>query len=284
MNEHISFDPTNIDNARYIIDEYLATLAYPLDSYLEDIFLNADLFIIKIDQQASGFFAIQEDTIQFFHINKENYRDGADIFEKIVKNYKIKNVLVNSADPQINALIIEWDYQMERMGCWFSDSGVHINKANKIPNAVFRYADLTDIAMIKDISKDFFDEVSGGFDTLTQRIEAQTIFILEEDDKLYGLGIIEFGRLCTDYASIGMFANPQFRQLGAAKTILLNLKKIVYLADKQPIAGCWYYNTLSRKSMASAGMINTSLGYMAQLIKRDKPPLRTGNPPGEDVK
>lgn len=80
-----------------------------------------------------------------------------------------------------------------------------------------------------------------------------------------------------------MFVNPEYRRNGVAKTILINLKDWAYNHNLKPVAGCWYYNTLSRKSLESAGMIATSIGYEAILKGKEKLPLRTGNPPGELV-
>ena len=62
----------------------------------------------------------------------------------------------------------------------------------------------------------------------------------------------------------------------------MNLKEWAYKNNLRPVSGCWYYNTLSRKSLESVGMIATSIGYEAILKgKETLPQLRTGNPPGE---
>jgi hypothetical protein len=51
----------------------------------------------------------------------------------------------------------------------------------------------------------------------------------------------------------------------------------------RPIAGCWYYNVISRKSLEAAGMIAASKSFRAVLLGKEELPLRTGNPPGELV-
>ncbi|HYE82392.1 MAG TPA: hypothetical protein VEG39_09525 [Clostridia bacterium] len=51
----------------------------------------------------------------------------------------------------------------------------------------------------------------------------------------------------------------------------------------KPIAGCWYYNVISRRSLEAAGMIAVGKGFDAVLLGKEKLPLRTGNPPGELV-
>ena len=68
-----------------------------------------------------------------------------------------------------------------------------------------------------------------------------------------------------------------------AQTVLWHLKQVVYAEGKTPVAGCWYYNILSRKSLERAGLRAVARGYDAKLIEKEDPPLRTGNPPGELV-
>jgi GNAT superfamily N-acetyltransferase len=109
------------------------------------------------------------------------------------------------------------------------------------------------------------------------------IFVLEDKKDLLGGGIIEKGMVCRDCASIGMFVNRDFRGQGYAPVILLKLKEWCYHNGFKPVAGCWYPNTLSRKSLEAAGMICVSIGFEAILTGKEKLPLRTGNPPGELV-
>jgi len=76
-----------------------------------------------------------------------------------------------------------------------------------------------------------------------------------------------------------MFTNPEHRHRGVPTAVLLNLKKWVYRKGLKPVAGCWYYNTLSRKSLEAAGMINnTPIGYSLMLKGREILLLKTAFP------
>ncbi|MBT3318603.1 MAG: hypothetical protein HN948_10075 [Clostridia bacterium] len=274
---------TTLGDAKDLVDDHISSLAFPLDSYLEDILLDAQIYCFVRDDNLIGYFAVSERTMQFFHVIKSHYRYAASLFLRAITEHALKTVRVMSQDSQLCALMVEWDYTPERGACWFTDSGAEVNSASKVPHAVLRKAKMQDLDAVEQATGDFFSEESGGFSGLAQRIEAETIFILENDNELLGCGIVEYGRICKDYMSIGMFVCPHHRQKGVAKTILLGLKDYAYSKNKKPLAGCWYYNTLSRKSLESAGMIATSMGYNAHLKKKDNPPKRTGNPPGESV-
>jgi GNAT superfamily N-acetyltransferase len=176
------------------------------------------------------------------------------------------------------ALISEWDFNIERAACFFVDSA---EKPEGTAKGVFRLAEKGDCGRIREVCKDFFDDESYNFSCLEERIDAGAVFMLEEGEELLGCGIIERGVFCKDCASIGMFTNPVHRKKGVARTILIRLKEWTYKNGLVPVAGCWYYNTLSRKSLESAGMIAASKGFEAILKGKEKLPLRTGNPPGE---
>ena len=81
-----------------------------------------------------------------------------------------------------------------------------------------------------------------------------------------------------------MFVNREYRGKGYAPLILLKLKEWCYSNSFKPVAGCWYPNTLSRKSLERAGMIAVAIGFEAILKGKEKLLLRTGNPPGELMK
>ena len=208
---------------------------------------------------------------------------AAQLLERVVDEYCIKKIIVGTQDSALCALMGEWDYDLKRSAWIFCDSG-NKEQERKSETAVFRKAQAKDCDRLREMAGGFFDEVSCGYTCLEERIADETIFVLEQKDgQIMGGGILEFGRICPRYVSIGMITNPLHRQKGVARSILLNLKDYVYAMGKKPVAGCWYYNTLSRKSLESAGMIAASFIYEAELIKKDKPPKRTGNPPGELV-
>lgn len=266
-----------------LVKSHVENLSNPIDSWLEDRLLESNIYKLTYKKNNIGYAGLIENTLYFFYVKKEYFRHAPAILEKIVKEKAISRVFIMTQDSLLYTLISEWDFEKEKEACWFTDCG-RIEKIDlKSGHAVFRTAIGSDAQRIRQISGDFFDEVSGGFACLEERIASETIFVLEDKEELLGCGIIEKGRVCTNCTSIGMYVNPGHRKKGAAKTILLNLKEWAYTNNLRPVAGCWYYNTLSRKSLESAGMIATSIGYEAILKGKEKLPLRTGNPPGELV-
>ena len=73
-------------------------------------------------------------------------------------------------------------------------------------------------------------------------------------DELLGLGIIERGRLCDSVASCGMFVAESARRQGIGAAIIANLMGRCAEMALRPVAGCWYYNHNSKKTLEKAGM------------------------------
>ncbi len=273
-----SFEPSDTEQVLSIIDEHIESLAHPMDSWLEDRLLACEKYEIWANGQRAGYCGRTDNTLSFFYVSPLHFRHAPLLMEEFISRHGIERVFVMTQDTAVCSLIAEWDYDIERQACFFVDSGETPKAASA---GVFRTAEQRDCKIIREVCGDFFDDASCGFESLEQRTDAGTIFMLEQDGELLGCGIVEQGIFCKGSVSIGMFTNPAHRRKGAAGTILIRLKEWAYNSGLRPVAGCWYYNTVSRKSLESAGMIAASKGFEAILKAKEKLPLRTGNPPGE---
>lgn len=273
-----SFERSCMEQLSDMIDEYVARLVHPVDSWFEEQLTRCEKYELKAGGERAGCCGRDNESLLFFYVRPKYFRHAPALIEEFISRNGIKSVYVNTQDCALAALISEWDYEIKRESCCFIDSGEPAHSAGA---GEFRTAVMSDCATIREVCKDFFDDPGGGFDTLEQRVSAGMIFMLEEDGRLMGCGIAEPGVFCKGCASIGMFTNPDVRNRGVARTILMRLKEWAYKNGYAPIAGCWYYNTVSRKSLESAGMTAVSFGFEAVLRRKEKPPLRTGNPPGE---
>ena len=273
---------SSYEDCRALVYQHTRSLYSPLDSWLEEALLGSDIYKLTIDEEAVGYCAVKDETLRFFYVTNEYFNNAAVFLEKVVEELDIRKIMGITQDSALCALLGEWDYKTSRDAWIFCDS--ERKAADKAKDTVFRKAEIKDCGRIREMSGDFFDDESCGYSSLEERIEAGMIFVLEQKDgSLLGGGIIEYGRICTECVSIGMFTNPKYRQKGAARTMLLSLKEYVYSIGKKPVAGCWYYNILSRKSLESAGMNAASFVFEAELAGKDRPPKMTGNRPGELV-
>src|SRR5665647_1513975 len=271
------------EEATVFIQEHLKVFSYHMDSWPEERLVETEKFIILLNGEKVGYTAIKGNSIFYFYVRKEFYRFAPSILEEIIAKKEIKSVFVLTQDTYLSALVAEWDYEKKKLGCGFTDLGSTDQNDILESGETFRVATQGDCGKIKEMSGDFFDEPGAGFSCLEDRIDAGNIFVLVYQEEIMGGGIMERSQLFGGTVSIGMYTNSLFRKKGVAKKILLNLKKQAYIENLMPVAGCWYYNTLSRKSLEAAGMIVTTICFEAILKGKEKLPLRTGNPPGELV-
>jgi hypothetical protein len=271
----ITIGESNLDEIYNVIDSHIESLAYPMDSFLEDKLLSCDKYKILFNNKLIGYAGVYAEELYFFHVLHKYFDFAPDILELFISEKNINRIFIMSQDPLFVALISEWDYKKEKDACFFIDGKRKERQIIK-NDTVFRLANLEDIKVIVDETGTFFDK-------LEKRVEEGTIFMLERENELLGCGVIEKGIFFKDCVSIGMITCSKHRKKGVGQEILWNLKEWAYSNSYKPVAGCWYYNILSRKTLEKVGMTMTSVGFEAILIGKEKPPMRTGNPPGELV-
>jgi len=279
----IQVSPCEMADIEDFVREHMQGFAYHLDSWPEERLVDHQKYLIRVAGQRAGYAVIQDRSIEYFYVNQENFRKASLILESLIKEKDILSIFVMTQDSLVSALVAEWDYDKEMVSCGFADAGKGIRQEVLDEGETFRKAALKDLEGIVKMSGDFFDEPGAGYGSLEERIEAGIIFVLTEKEKLMGAGIMERSQLFKGTVSIGMYTSADFRKKGVARKILLNLKNQAYDQGLRPVAGCWYYNTLSRMSLEASGMLVTSVGFLAMLKNKEILPLRTGNPPGEPV-
>jgi GNAT superfamily N-acetyltransferase len=269
-----TFRPSTLKESEDLLSQYLQGLSLPMESYAEDNLIQCKVFSIDAGDTPIGFFALQDETLWFFHVMKERVRYAQDIFAEVIETQGIKEIYVQTSDALLVSLTMDWEFEKRKSAYFFVDGRDTPRPELNFPDVTFTPASLEDFDFIQQETNGFFspDDLKNG-----------TIFMLRSSQALLGCGIGVPGRFFTDCMSIGMVTCAGYRRRGVGKYILWKLKKWCYEQGLKPIAGCWYYNTLSRRSLESAGMVSLARGITAVLTGKEAIPERTGNPPGEPV-
>ena len=244
------FRPAKRTELGSVYADYLASLASPFDSFLEGHILPAEFFAIDtLAGKTVGFFAIFEDNLLTqFYLSPTRLRDGQPLFARILAEYPITDAYVPSGDELFLSHAVDKMAKMAVQAYFFRDGGRTDLPAPAFGPEYFRPAIAQDMPGILAASGDFFDQ-------LAERIEKDEIFVLEDDGQLLGVGIIEWGRLLPQTASIGMFTGEEFRKQGVGRSILRHLKTHCIAHGKMPVAGCWVHNHASKRTLEAAGMV-----------------------------
>lgn len=240
-----------LNRLKELMTGYAAGLSSPIESYLEEHIKSSNHYLIIIDEIEIGYFSIfKKEMLTQFYVEKQYRHLAQEIFQKVKKTETILFAYVPTCDEFFLSHAIDCHSRIERQAYFFSDSKRTINHEKLLNDFSLRIATDKDIEEIKETSGDFFDK-------LDERISRQEIFVGSLKGETAGFGIIEKGTIMKGHVSIGMFVIPSYREQGVGRNILLELKKYAYENELKPIAGCWYYNHNSKKSLESAGMYSS---------------------------
>lgn len=234
------------------INTYSSLLSSPIDSFLEEQIMSSQHFCIKKNNEKIGYFSIQnKELLTQFYIDEKYRYLGQEVFFKIKRMQYLQLAFVPTCDEFFLSHALDNYKSIKNQAYFFKDSRRLIDKDLKDNQIEMRLAEKNDIEDIIKNSGKFFDK-------LDEKILREEIYIAEKNGIPVGYGILEKGIIMKGYVSIGMFTIEKFRQQGIGRNILLKLKDTVYDKNMIPIAGCWYYNHNSKKTLESAGMYSNT--------------------------
>lgn len=229
------------------------------DSFLEDHILKSEHYEILNGSEQIGYFSIfDKSLLTQYYLDKSFRYYSQEIFDKIRRYEEIQRAFVSTADEFFLTHIIDYSHKIEPQAYFFKDMKAVISDDNILNNFTCRLAVQQDIELIKDKTGDFFDDV-------IEQVQKKQIYIGYKDEEIMSFGIIEKSQIYRNVASIGMYTVSEKRQCGIGRNTLIRLKEICYQEGIIPIAGCWYYNHNSKKTLQSAGMIPQSRLLVAKL-------------------
>jgi GNAT superfamily N-acetyltransferase len=253
----IQFSPTDGLAARPWLSNYWQTLASPIDSFLEDRILRANLYEIRFDGAVAGLAAVYgESTLTLLHLAPEFQRHSQPIFAAACRLESVREALVASGDEHFLTLVLESARRVEPAAYFFQQlpGDVVVTPAGY----ALRPAGAADEALIRQHSDDFFEP-------LAPALARGDLFLGYQAGALVAIGVAERGRLAPDHASIGMFVLAERRRQSHGTATIQALMAHCRATGLTPIAGCYYYNHNSKKTLEKAGMYSKTRLFKAQL-------------------
>jgi GNAT superfamily N-acetyltransferase len=242
--------PCKQEDVKGFMEEYIASLPSPFDSFLEEHILKSSFYMIHFNEEVVGYYAIfKENLLTQFYLKGHLYPNSKVILNEILSKHSIQSIFVSTSDEFLLSLVIDQDYKINKQAYFFQDSNISIPDEKLYKVGSFKKAVGSDVDKIIEISHDFFDR-------LEERIREGQIFVFSNEEILMGVGIIEKSILQEGFASVGMYTNESVRKLGIGRTIIHHLKQWCYANNLKPICGCWYYNEHSKLTLESAGMVS----------------------------
>jgi GNAT superfamily N-acetyltransferase len=139
------------------------------------------------------------------------------------------------------------DYRLLEKQAYFFQARPAAQRPPVPPKLTHRLARTDDLTQIATLTADFFDRAEW-------RVADGQIYVAERDGAPFGFGVIERSMLYPAAASIGMITVEAHRGQGIGTAIIGALLDECERQKVTAIAGCWYYNHFSKKTLEKAGM------------------------------
>lgn len=210
MKATYEFKTSSLQENSALLTEYVESLAYPMDSFVEDNLIKAAIHSIVVNNKPVGFLGIQGETLWFFYLSKPHTAMAQDVLEDAVREFKIKDIYFQTSDSLLVSLVMDWEFDKKKGAYFFQDS-LHIERPSlPFENISFTQATPSDMPFIQLETNNFFDELD---------IKNGSIFMLRSGEDLLGCGISIEGRFCKGYSSIGMVTCHRFRKKGVGRSL-----------------------------------------------------------------
>lgn len=246
----IDFLPTDLEDLCPTLVEHNRQLA-PICSFLEDHIRDAMHYRITIDSAVAGFASVHGGaTIVQFGLDPEFRGYGQDVFREARRLESVHGALVASSDQFFLVHAIDDYSRLSKQAFMFeSGDGGRMSDPSDY-DCTFRVATLEDIALVKELSGDFFEEAE-------KLIETGLLYVVDRDGSTVGFGLIERNEFALGSSSIGFFTVESARRTGVGTEIARFLAAESRQLDLRPHAGCWYYNHASKRTLERGGMAAT---------------------------
>lgn len=247
--------PCEWEEIHPFVERYLKDNRITVESFWEDHVMESNYYKVMCDDQMAGYFAIQdEETLVLFHIFDQYSDQSQALFARAKVYENVTNAMVATGDEYFLSHCIDSFSRIEKQAYFsiYTEKDIPVERQKKLS---LRLADVeADLDTLK-LSGDFLD---GEIDKLREGVEHLQVYIVTCEGETIGFGVVEYGRVVRDIASIGMYVREQYRRQGFAANILRELKALVQGKGYRAFSGCWYYNHNSKKSMESAGAYSKS--------------------------
>src|SRR5215213_6716363 len=245
MDSH--FAPVTFAEIREATCQHLRARPSAIDSFLEDHILASNHYRIVVAGEPAGFASVHEERlITQFALSEPYRRHGSGLYRELRQMEQVRSSFVPTCDEFFLAHALD-DYRRLAKQTYFFATPAGAGDVVATNRYSMRPAAIADANFVRQESGDFFEY-------LERHIAAGELFVTLRDQEPVGFGILVKSTLYEDVASIGMYTIERFRQAGVGTATIAMLIEECHRRSLRPVAGCWYYNHRSRRTLQRAGM------------------------------
>ena len=229
------------------ISRHLDSLPGRIDSFLEDHVRESNHYVISVMGTRAGFASIfSGGLITQFSLTPALHRFGQSAFQALRRLENVAAAFVPTCDEFYLSHAID-DYRQLLKQAYFFEGPPSASVSESSGAYSLKIATAEDENAIRKQSADLFGDVG-------KRIERGELFVTDRAGVSVGFGILAMSPFQRSVASIGMFTLEQFRGAGVGTATIALLIGECSRRGLRAVAGCWYYNHPSKRTLERAGM------------------------------
>jgi GNAT superfamily N-acetyltransferase len=243
----VSFMRAEFTDVKEDVSRHLDSLRGPIDSFLEDHVRDSNHYVISVLGRRAGFASIHSGgLITQFSLTPEHQRFGQSAFQALRRIENVGAAFVPTCDEFYLSHAID-DYRQLLKQAYFFEVQPSGSAAVEAGAYSLRVATGENEGAIREQSGHLFGDVG-------KRIESGELFVTDRAGVSVGFGILAKSPFQRSVASIGMFTLEQFRGAGVGTATIALLVGECSRRSMRAVAGCWYYNHASKRTLERAGM------------------------------
>ncbi|MEY4547866.1 MAG: hypothetical protein RL685_4061 [Pseudomonadota bacterium] len=243
----VSFARAGLPEVHDDISRHLDSLPTSVDSFLEDHVRDSNHYVISVLGSRAGFASIHGGgLVTQFSLESTYQRFGQAAFQALRKLESVSAAFVPTCDEFYLSHAID-DYRLLAKQAYFFRALPNGRKAAEAEQCSLRPATSADEPVIRERSGDLFGNVA-------ERIDRRELFVTCRAGSSVGFGIMARSPFQQDVASIGMFTLESVRCTGVGSATIALLIEECFRRKLRAVAGCWYYNHASKRTLERAGM------------------------------
>ncbi len=245
------FAPVTFPEIREATREHLRALPSAIDSFLEDHILASNHYRIVVAGETAGFASIHEERlITQFALAEPRKQHGQDLYRELRQMEQVRSAFVPTCDEFFLAHALD-DYRQLAKQAFLFATPPGVGEAGATNRFSMRPAAINDAELVQQESGNFFEHSE-------RHLAAGELFVTLRGEEPVGFGILVKSTLYEDVASIGMYTVERFRHAGVGTATIAMLIEECRRRSLRPVAGCWYYNHRSRRTLQRAGMYSST--------------------------
>jgi hypothetical protein len=152
----IAYESSSLRENQKFLDDYIDGISIPCDDFLEEHILNSDIYTIRWQGEAIGFFGKQGSLLTIFFIQHPSFQRANEVFADLKQRFAIAEAFVPTTDLGFLSVALEHYTRIEIQALHFTETDRPV-RPPEFARDHFRLATESDVPAVEQLAGDFQD-------------------------------------------------------------------------------------------------------------------------------